>query len=519
MTSPAPLHCGTGKAFVRTPNFGGRSYLAHSQFIHIAALKPLQLGKAVLEAENAALRAELEQIKRLALASGVKLPDGLGAELLGRAVHGHDDDDSDESDADDEAAMKVGMKRKNDIAPGPAGNAGQQQQQHHGYSATAFGQAAGDFQAGATGPMSTLPPPPSGQAAGPATTADVSFSTSAAAPAGAVPGITPDSIWTVGPLVPTDEEEVILRAFFDHCNKMLPAVDEVSFYAALDDAANHVADPEGDGSGGGGTVQAGTSDGSAPNSNNNTNGGEHAGGGGAPVDTGKSNSKKSTSTKSAISKLKKATLSDAPATAAGHPSSGTASTTNAAAAGLTAATSAVANLAQIAYNSEAYGFRVLFHTVLCAGAKVLGRFKVAKKHYELARAYIGPCFSVPSQHLVSALLVMTMITRALCWDPSQSALHAALALRMADLVPVTPEVRIVAVLMQYANCSASLPQPAPPIEVPDEANLDPHRRLAGEWGSAGRLRGQCANFQRWRLVISLIELTMLHLSVPVLSYL
>jgi len=87
-------------------------------------------------------------------------------------------------------------------------------------------------------------------------------------------------------------------------------------------------------------------------------------------------------------------------------------------------------------NSEIYGFRVCYYTLLCAGAKMQGRPTLARRYYELARTYLGPCLEYPSQHLVSALLLITMITRSISCDPAQAALHASLALRMCDIVAV-----------------------------------------------------------------------------------
>jgi hypothetical protein len=88
-------------------------------------------------------------------------------------------------------------------------------------------------------------------------------------------------------------------------------------------------------------------------------------------------------------------------------------------------------------NSETFGFRVCYYTLLCAGAKMQGRPILARRYYELARTYLGPCLEYPSQHLVSALLLITMITRSISCDPAQAALHASLALRMCDIVAVS----------------------------------------------------------------------------------
>ena len=100
-------------------------------------------------------------------------------------------------------------------------------------------------------------------------------------------------------------------------------------------------------------------------------------------------------------------------------------------------------------HSELFGFRVAFYTLLCIGARVAGDSKAARRYYELARAYIGPCYSQPSQHLVSALLLMVMISRSLN-SPGQAAIHAALALRMSELVDVSARRRVCPAMLSTA---------------------------------------------------------------------
>ena len=157
-------------------------------------------------------------------------------------------------------------------------------------------------------------------------------------------------MWSVGPINPTPAEERILTAYFGFTNKILPAVDEAVFRAAL-------AAAKGAGGAGGG------SDGTvlAPDE--------------SPVRA-------------------------------------------------------------VRRHAELFGFRVCYFTLLCVGSRIAGNAPAARRYYELARAYIGPVYAQPSQHLVSALLLMTMISRAMCHDAAQAALHAALALRMSELVEV-----------------------------------------------------------------------------------
>jgi hypothetical protein len=137
-------------------------------------------------------------------------------------------------------------------------------------------------------------------------------------------------------------------------------------------------------------------------------------------------------------------------------------------------------------NSELFGFRVCYYTLLTIGSRIMNKCAASRRYYELARAFIGPCYSQPSQHLVSALLLMTMISRAVSADTAQAALHAALALRMSELVEVTPEVRMVAVVFNAAHSSTTAATGGasaagsnvnwPPLERPPGAAL--HMRFA-----------------------------------------
>lgn len=104
-------------------------------------------------------------------------------------------------------------------------------------------------------------------------------------------------------------------------------------------------------------------------------------------------------------------------------------------------------------HSNAYGFRVLFHVLLsmaCA-RQLPDKPWLSRHHYELARAYLGPCFAQPSTHLVSALLCLVPMTKALLRDAQKAALHASLALRMAEICDVGPELRCVAESINVAH--------------------------------------------------------------------
>lgn len=220
------------------------------------------------------------------------------------------------------------------------------------------------------------------------------------------------TIWLPpGKIIPSSEEEALLRTFFEYANRILPVVEESYFYASLSEAQYYPdQDPE----------EVAAMNGVA---------------------------KPTPALPSLLAKVE----------------------------GARARRPFENPLYTMDRNSEVFGFRVCYYTLLCVGAKVQGRYKLAKRYFELARAFIGPCFSQPSQHLVSALLLMTMITRAICSDISQAALHSALALKMSELVDVTPEIRMVAQLFNYA-CAATPGFKWPPlVAAPD---VPPHHRFA-----------------------------------------
>lgn len=90
----------------------------------------------------------------------------------------------------------------------------------------------------------------------------------------------------------------------------------------------------------------------------------------------------------------------------------------------------------LARHADAFGFRVLYHTVLATSALGMpgaAQLALARKHYSLARAYLAPCYEAPSQHLVSALLLMVGFAVAFSSDERATALQASLALRMAEV--------------------------------------------------------------------------------------
>ena len=106
--------------------------------------------------------------------------------------------------------------------------------------------------------------------------------------------------------------------------------------------------------------------------------------------------------------------------------------------------------------------------------RVQGRHARAAQYYERARAGVAPAYRHPSRHLVSALLLMTILTRAVCPDECEPIAHAALARRLIDAVPdVSPGVRLAAAMLSFA--------------------LAPTRGGSGVvWPSAQAPVGQCA---------------------------
>lgn len=98
---------------------------------------------------------------------------------------------------------------------------------------------------------------------------------------------------------------------------------------------------------------------------------------------------------------------------------------------------------------------------------------------QLSRAYLSPCFSQPSASLVSALLLLVALTRSVCQDFHQAALHAALAVRMAEITEVGPEIRTIAEFLSVANGPVSVAE-WPPLQPPPMQPF--YRRLGAVWG-------------------------------------
>ena len=322
----------------------------------------------------------------------------------------------------------------------------------------------------------------------------------------------PQTVWTVdAPIQPTELELATLRTYFDFTNQILPCVDEELFYASLDEAryvgqdvgqegalrssggarpagmnsptvSSTISDPGGVASGGksnsisGGSDEHGEDlsvheeedeeeeeeeDGDEEDEEDEDDEDYLEGGGRSSRKRGGSRAKKHRGTVAG---------SSASGSVLGKRRGGSDDAFVSSSSSSAAAPSAQPRLhpiVSVARNSELFGFRVLYYTLLCIGSKVAGRMADARRYYELARAFIGPVFSTPSQHLVSALLLMVMITRALCQDDNQASLHAALALRMSEVCDVTPEIRMVAVLFAHAHSSevASWPPPRSSITL------------------------------------------------------
>lgn len=245
----------------------------------------------------------------------------------------------------------------------------------------------------------------------------------------------PDALWDInGPIRPTQQELDTISSFFQVTNRVLPAVDEASFWSMLE-TCKYLGDGEAAADGEGATATMDEEDGSASAQQHSVLGKRRVAG---------QSTSSSTVTASAARRP--------------HP------------------------IVNVARNAEVMGFRVLLATVLCIGCKVAGRYGDARRYYEQARAFVGPVFTSPSQHLVSALLVLVMITRALCQDDRQASLHAALALRMSEVVEVPPEVRMVAVLFAHAHSTDATEWP------PRRAAVSVVHIIPGSSGAVGAAR-------------------------------
>lgn len=119
-----------------------------------------------------------------------------------------------------------------------------------------------------------------------------------------------------------------------------------------------------------------------------------------------------------------------------------------------------------------------YYTALTFGAKLQGRRKLARRYYELARFHIGPCFTMPCQHLVSAFLIMTILTRVILADVKQAILYASLAARMVDLCDVSPEIRICATTI-HSILNPNIARTWPPLQAPE--GMTSEMRVASLW--------------------------------------
>jgi Fungal Zn(2)-Cys(6) binuclear cluster domain len=117
--------------------------------------------------------------------------------------------------------------------------------------------------------------------------------------------------------------------------------------------------------------------------------------------------------------------------------------------------------------SEAFGFRVLHHMLLSVGYKMQGRLNMAQCHYGLARAYLAPCVEYPSVHLVSALLLMVAITRALHFYPSVAAISVSLAMKLLQVVEMPAEIKLNAEMLAATMTPEGSPE-FPAATVPGE---------------------------------------------------
>lgn len=93
-------------------------------------------------------------------------------------------------------------------------------------------------------------------------------------------------------------------------------------------------------------------------------------------------------------------------------------------------------------SADTYGFRVLYLAVLACGAVSEGRMDVASKLYTAAKSALGPCFSLPSQYLVPALILLSMLHRNINADWGETCVLLALAKEMIFMVNVPRETRL-----------------------------------------------------------------------------
>ena len=103
-------------------------------------------------------------------------------------------------------------------------------------------------------------------------------------------------------------------------------------------------------------------------------------------------------------------------------------------------------------------FRVLVHTILSCAALIEGRSAIARHHYGVSCALIPLCSDMKSRHLVSALLVLSLIERSFGnGDVNQSLEHMRLAWRISDQATgVSTEVRTTALVLYEINSPGPL---------------------------------------------------------------
>ena len=82
--------------------------------------------------------------------------------------------------------------------------------------------------------------------------------------------------------------------------------------------------------------------------------------------------------------------------------------------------------------------------LLCVASTLAGDAASAHAHYQLARECVDVAVGErPSQHLISALLLMALMTMPLGRDHSEALGHSALAQRLASFVPdLSPDISL-----------------------------------------------------------------------------
>jgi hypothetical protein len=102
-------------------------------------------------------------------------------------------------------------------------------------------------------------------------------------------------------------------------------------------------------------------------------------------------------------------------------------------------------------------FRVLLHTVICCASLIEGRKTLARHHYGVSCALIPLCLDMSSKHLVSALLVLSLISRSLGKGGEESLEHMRLARIISDqAIGVSLEVKTTALVLYEINAPSPL---------------------------------------------------------------